>query len=186
MLPRIQFCHCLDCLKYPSLYLWLIPIIHLLHHWKRMFHKCVSLRPIFVSRMHSIRMAEGSWQQSGRACIPIRRLTLRNDVVRGSSSVLRISLFQQIKNQSPMLLYCNPTLTRRDIQTEREYIPLADQTLEAIQDAVDSLFERQTLIEYEVSLSSGVLTLKFPPHGTWVINKQTPNLQIWVRDDVSV
>jgi Frataxin-like domain len=75
----------------------------------------------------------------------------------------------------------SPLTIRRNIQTEREYIPLADSTLETIQDAVDSLFDRQTMIEYEVSLSSGVLTMKFPPHGTWVINKQTPNLQLWVR-----
>jgi frataxin len=37
----------------------------------------------------------------------------------------------------------------------------------------------------EVSLSSGVLTITLPPHGTWVINKQTPNQQIWWSSPVS-
>jgi Frataxin-like domain len=108
------------------------------------------------------------------------------------------------RQQNPLLLRLNPPQKRhlvlpkqqpnlphrqvwslfchRTIQTETEYSHIADQALETIQDAVDSLFDRQTLIEYEISLSAGVLTMKFPPHGTWVINKQTPNLQIWVRN----
>jgi iron donor protein CyaY len=73
------------------------------------------------------------------------------------------------------------TLTRRYIGTENSFHSIADETLESMQDALDELFDSQTLIEFEVSLASGVLTLKLPPHGTWVINKQTPNRQIWVR-----
>jgi iron donor protein CyaY len=72
-------------------------------------------------------------------------------------------------------------LTRRYIATENSFHSIADETLESMQDALDELFDSQTLIEFEVSLASGVLTLKLPPHGTWVINKQTPNRQIWVR-----
>jgi len=58
---------------------------------------------------------------------------------------------------------------------------VADETLDTIQDAVDELLDSRPEIEYEVSLANGVLTLKLPPHGTWVLNKQTPNRQIWVR-----
>jgi Frataxin-like domain len=72
----------------------------------------------------------------------------------------------------------------RGFQTEAEFHPVADQTLETIQDAVDGLLDQQTSIEYEVSCESGVLTMKLPPHGTWVLNKQTPNRQIWVRNVV--
>lgn len=32
---------------------------------------------------------------------------------------------------------------------------------------------------------SGVLTLKFPPAGTYVINKQPPNKQIWLSSPIS-
>lgn len=32
---------------------------------------------------------------------------------------------------------------------------------------------------------AGVLTLKFPPIGTYVINKQPPNKQIWLSSPIS-
>ena len=32
---------------------------------------------------------------------------------------------------------------------------------------------------------AGVLTLLFPPHGTYVLNKQPPNKQIWLSSPVS-
>lgn len=34
-------------------------------------------------------------------------------------------------------------------------------------------------------IQSGVLTLKFPPAGTYVINKQPPNKQIWLSSPIS-
>lgn len=69
----------------------------------------------------------------------------------------------------------------RLFETEAEFHTVADETLETIQDAVDDMLEPRKDIDYEVNLASGVLTLKMKPHGTWVLNKQTPNRQIWVR-----
>ena len=37
----------------------------------------------------------------------------------------------------------------------------------------------------EVEYSSGVLTIQLPPHGTWVLNKQSPNQQIWWSSPLS-
>lgn len=34
-------------------------------------------------------------------------------------------------------------------------------------------------------VQAGVLTLHFPPHGTYVLNKQPPNRQIWLSSPVS-
>ncbi|KAM0801482.1 hypothetical protein BDR22DRAFT_847568 [Usnea florida] len=39
--------------------------------------------------------------------------------------------------------------------------------------------------DVEVEYFSGVLTLTFPPHGTYVLNKQPPNKQIWLSSPVS-
>lgn len=39
--------------------------------------------------------------------------------------------------------------------------------------------------EYEVEYSSGVLTLKLGDKGTYVINKQPPNKQIWLSSPLS-
>ena len=67
---------------------------------------------------------------------------------------------------------------------------MADETLETIQDAVEELFEEHfdggdDSEVPEVNVASGVLTLSMPPHGTWVLNKQTPNRQIWWSSPIS-
>jgi len=77
---------------------------------------------------------------------------------------------------------------RRSFETEAEFHPIADEALETIQDAIDTAFEKVTdpaPIEYELTVASGVLTLTMPPHGTWVINKQTPNKQLWWSSPLS-
>lgn len=69
--------------------------------------------------------------------------------------------------------------------TVADYHLAADETLERIQDAIDEALEEKGIPEFEVTLASGVLTLVLPPHGTWVINKQTPNQQIWWSSPIS-
>ena len=65
-------------------------------------------------------------------------------------------------------------------QSESQYHSIADETLEDIQDAVETALEEKGVGEFDVTYASGVLTIALPsPHGTYVINKQTPNRQIW-------
>ncbi|KAL3799236.1 hypothetical protein HJC23_012961 [Cyclotella cryptica] len=75
-----------------------------------------------------------------------------------------------------------------------EYHNVADDTLHCIQDAVEKLIEDKLLAREntedaddipEVNYASGVLTIYLPPHGTWVINKQTPNEQLWWSSPIS-
>ena len=71
---------------------------------------------------------------------------------------------------------------RRYFYSEAEYHKVADATLESLMDAVESVLESSDVSEdenFEVNLAAGVLTIQVPPHGTWVINKQTPNQQLW-------
>ena len=72
---------------------------------------------------------------------------------------------------------------------ESEYHIVADETLEDIQDAVEMAVEDNDIgvddEQPEVVYASGVLTMAFPPHGTWVLNKQTPNRQIWWSSPIS-
>jgi frataxin len=75
--------------------------------------------------------------------------------------------------------------TVRFFQTESAYHTFADQSLEDIQDAVEEALEDKGVPEFEITLASGVLTMVMPPHGTWVINKQTPNQQIWWSSPLS-
>jgi frataxin len=77
-------------------------------------------------------------------------------------------------------------------ENESEYHNVADESLEDIQDAVEMALEDNDIgadqpleDQPEVVYASGVLTMGFPPHGTWVLNKQTPNRQIWWSSPIS-
>ena len=63
-----------------------------------------------------------------------------------------------------------------------DYVALADECLDTILERADELSDERD--DVEVELASGVLTLK-TPEGTWVINKQVPNRQLWLSSPVS-
>ncbi|XP_036382909.1 frataxin, mitochondrial isoform X2 [Megalops cyprinoides] len=71
--------------------------------------------------------------------------------------------------------------------SEATYEKLADETLDALAEYFEDLMDESfTSTEYDVTFSSGVLTVKVGgDHGTYVINKQTPNRQIWLSSPTS-
>uniref|UniRef100_A0A672NBC5 Frataxin, mitochondrial n=1 Tax=Sinocyclocheilus grahami TaxID=75366 RepID=A0A672NBC5_SINGR len=71
--------------------------------------------------------------------------------------------------------------------TEKEYERLADETLDALAEYLEDLTDESfTGMDYDVVFSNGVLTVKVgSDHGTYVINKQTPNRQIWLSSPTS-
>lgn len=71
--------------------------------------------------------------------------------------------------------------------SEAEYERLSQDTLDALADFLEDLMDEPfTGADYDVSFSSGVLTVKMgAEHGTYVINKQTPNKQIWLSSPSS-
>nr|XP_060618223.1 frataxin, mitochondrial [Anolis sagrei ordinatus] len=74
------------------------------------------------------------------------------------------------------------TLIDKSSLDETTYEKLAEETLESLMDFFDDLADKPfTPEEYDVSFGSGVLTVKLGGNmGTYVINKQTPNKQIWL------
>ncbi|KAI1289136.1 Frataxin -like protein, mitochondrial [Halotydeus destructor] len=67
-----------------------------------------------------------------------------------------------------------------------EYEVIAEETLEALSDVFEGAIEKFGVdLESDVALASGVLTVKLGHHGTYVINKQSPNRQIWLSSPVS-
>lgn len=77
-------------------------------------------------------------------------------------------------------------------ENESEFHTVADETLEDIQDTIEYALEEYFAAsnddkddEFEIVYAEGVLTMSFPPHGTWVLNKQTPNQQIWWSSPIS-
>lgn len=65
----------------------------------------------------------------------------------------------------------------------QQYHEVADDCLESILAAYESLSEK--VPEVDVELSQGVLSLELPNLGAYVINKQPPNKQIWLASPVS-
>ncbi len=65
--------------------------------------------------------------------------------------------------------------------SEKDYHVLADATLDEIVDRLSILEEADSLDEDDVDItcSQGVLNIILGQPGTWVINKQTPNRQLW-------
>ncbi|XP_033750951.1 frataxin, mitochondrial-like [Pecten maximus] len=77
--------------------------------------------------------------------------------------------------------YCTNSLS------EIKFEELAEETLERLSEKFDDIAETVDCDdEYDVSYGSGVLTAKISREwGTYVINKQTPNKQIWLSSPVS-
>ncbi|XP_058493046.1 frataxin, mitochondrial [Solea solea] len=71
--------------------------------------------------------------------------------------------------------------------SEAVYEKLAEETLDALAEYFEDLAdEAPPGADFDVVFSSGVLTVKVGgDHGTYVINKQTPNKQIWLSSPTS-
>ncbi|KAI0336034.1 Frataxin [Cubamyces sp. BRFM 1775] len=65
------------------------------------------------------------------------------------------------------------------------YHQYADATMDTMLESLENLLDEIGDPEHEVEYSSGVLTLKLGSKGTYVINKQPPNKQIWLSSPFS-
>eukprot|EP00898_Chlorokybus_atmophyticus_P006581 jgi/Chlat1/6924/Chrsp52S06600 len=69
--------------------------------------------------------------------------------------------------------------------SEHEFHQAADATLENLQEAIESFGDEHDVEGMDVSSQQGVLTASLGSKGTYVINKQTPNRQIWSSSPLS-
>lgn len=71
--------------------------------------------------------------------------------------------------------------------TSRQYESIAEGTLDQLAEFFEILGDSDySPPDFDVTFSSGVLTVSFgQEHGTYVINKQTPNKQIWLSSPTS-
>ncbi|KAK8174219.1 arabinogalactan endo-1,4-beta-galactosidase [Phyllosticta citrichinensis] len=73
--------------------------------------------------------------------------------------------------------------------TPEQYHELADEYLEALQAKLEEKSDAGEGVEVEYSTSfcgqAGVLTIEIPGAGTYVLNKQPPNKQIWLSSPVT-
>jgi len=88
------------------------------------------------------------------------------------------SVFPEETQTDPSLRPTEPTPIDED--TYRE---LSDDYMEKVWEKAEQVQESRE--DVEVEYSAGVLTITYPPNGTYVINKQPPNKQIWLSSPIS-
>ncbi|KAJ0412808.1 hypothetical protein ATCC90586_002438 [Pythium insidiosum] len=69
------------------------------------------------------------------------------------------------------------------LDDENRFLELAEETLEQVVEWIDGIEEM--LDDSDVTLSQGVLKIDLGPNGTWVLNRQIPNRQIWWSSPIS-
>ncbi|CAG2110480.1 unnamed protein product [Medioppia subpectinata] len=86
------------------------------------------------------------------------------------------------RRPSLVAAFSSTTQPMDDLTYER----IADHTLDQLTEELEIIVETNDgLKESDVSLSSGVITLSLGLHGVYVINKQSPNKQIWLSSPIS-
>ncbi|EPS65040.1 hypothetical protein M569_09738, partial [Genlisea aurea] len=73
----------------------------------------------------------------------------------------------------------------RSILQEDEYHRLANSTIHNLVEKLEEYGDSVEIDGFDVDYGNEVLTLKLGISGTYVINKQTPNRQIWLSSPVS-
>ncbi|CAF0735288.1 unnamed protein product [Adineta ricciae] len=92
------------------------------------------------------------------------------------------SIFRNILSVTPR--FYRSTIRLLSSLSPIEYETIADETLESLTEAFEILLEKHKLPS-DVTYSNGVLTVELEKFGTYVINKQTPNKQIWLSSPFS-
>jgi len=94
-----------------------------------------------------------------------------------STKKINIS-FPTIRNLTKQCCILSPISTN-------EFHEIADELLDNLTEKIETILEQSTYENYDTEISSGVLTIKLGSTGTYVINKQTPNRQIWYSSPIS-
>ncbi|XP_004048150.1 frataxin, mitochondrial isoform X1 [Gorilla gorilla gorilla] len=106
-----------------------------------------------------------------------------------SSNLRGLNQIWNVKKQSVYLMNLRKsgTLGHPGSLDETTYERLAEETLDSLAEFFEDLADKPyTFEDYDVSFGSGVLTVKLGGDlGTYVINKQTPNKQIWLSSPSS-
>ncbi|XP_065764308.1 frataxin, mitochondrial [Muntiacus reevesi] len=108
---------------------------------------------------------------------------------RPSLSFCYLNQTLDVKKQSVCWINLRTAGTLGDASTldDTTYERLAEETLDSLAEFFEDLADKPyTFEDYDVSFGSGVLTIKLGGDlGTYVINKQTPNKQIWLSSPSS-
>ncbi|KAM4878482.1 frataxin, mitochondrial [Sylvia borin] len=139
--------------------------------------------------------AAGAVRAAGRAVAagPRRRGGTRSAPRAGTAAAgsgrMQLQCYSDVKSRTVWFMNLRSAGTLSDTSSldETTYEKLAEETLDSLADFFEDLTDKPfTPEDYDVSLGSGVLTVKLGGDmGTYVINKQTPNRQIWLSSPTS-
>lgn len=73
----------------------------------------------------------------------------------------------------------------RSLLEEGEFHRLADSTIHSIQEKLEDYGDSIEVDGFDIDYGNDVLTVKLGDLGTYVLNKQTPNRQLWLSSPVS-
>ncbi|KAM7272352.1 hypothetical protein ACFE04_027015 [Oxalis oulophora] len=92
----------------------------------------------------------------------------------------------------PYRSFCSPTIDQtpaaidyHSLLQEDEFHKLANSTIYHLQEKLEEYGDNVLIDGFDVEYGNEVLTLKLGALGTYVLNKQTPNRQIWMSSPVS-
>lgn len=77
------------------------------------------------------------------------------------------------------------TIDYGSILQEDQYHKLADSTIHDLLEKIEEYGDSVDIDGFDIDYGNEVLTVKLGDLGTYVINKQTPNRQIWISSPVS-
>ncbi|KAI7744512.1 hypothetical protein M8C21_006205 [Ambrosia artemisiifolia] len=89
------------------------------------------------------------------------------------------SNFDQLNSQGPAPIDYSALLQ------EDEFHKLADATIHDLLEKIEEYGDSVDIDGFDIDYGNQVLTVKFGNLGTYVLNKQTPNRQIWMSSPVS-
>ncbi|XP_061372526.1 frataxin, mitochondrial [Gastrolobium bilobum] len=77
------------------------------------------------------------------------------------------------------------TIDYRSLLQEDEFHRLADSTIHSLQEKLEDYGDSVEIDGFDIDYANDVLTVKLGDLGTYVLNKQTPNRQLWLSSPVS-
>ncbi|KAI5197041.1 frataxin [Aureobasidium subglaciale] len=129
-------------------------------------------------RSLSIRPAAPRYLPRQALCASLPAIRQFSNASRSYKGILPDTDEPTLKEREPLHEVNEPTPIEND-----EYHERADQYLEELVTRAEELAEEKEGIDVEYS--AGVLTIAYPPNGTYVVNKQPPTKQIWLSSPVS-
>ncbi|BAT85001.1 hypothetical protein LR48_Vigan03g200300 [Vigna angularis] len=87
--------------------------------------------------------------------------------------------FNLDESQAPL------TVDYRSLLDESEFHRLADSTIHSVQEKLEDYGDLVEVDGFDIDYGNDVLTVKLGDCGTYVLNKQTPNRQLWLSSPLS-